>query len=50
MRSSDINERERNLLEKIKALKQENKTLKEILKENETTITEMIGKQKKETD
>ena len=50
LRSSDINERERNLLDKIKVLKQENKTLMGLLKESESMITEKIGKQKKETD
>ena len=50
LRASDINERERNLLEKIRLLKQENKGLVQLLKDNETVISDKIGRQKKETD
>jgi cell fate (sporulation/competence/biofilm development) regulator YlbF (YheA/YmcA/DUF963 family) len=50
LRASDINERERNLLDKVKALKQENKKLMSLLKESENMITDKISKQKKETE
>ena len=50
LRASDINERERTLLDKVKTLKQENKKLMLLLKESETMITDKIGKQKKETE
>ena len=44
LRSSDINERERNLMEKIKALKQDNKKLVNLLKDSDSMITDKIGK------
>lgn len=37
-------------MEKIRLLKQENKGLVQLLKDNETVISDKIGRQKKETD
>jgi hypothetical protein len=48
LRSSEINERERNLLEKIRVLKQENKKLIQLMKDSETQVGEKINKQKRE--
>jgi hypothetical protein len=50
LRSSDINERERNFIEKIKALKNENRTLVTLLKDNEGAISDKITRTKKETE
>jgi hypothetical protein len=50
LRSSDINERERNLLEKIKHYKKENHKLILLLKESESTVVERIQANKKETE
>ena len=44
LRSSEINERERNLLDKIKLLKSENKKLMQLLKESEVTVMERVSK------
>jgi hypothetical protein len=45
-----VNERERNLLEKIKHYKKENSQLILLLKESENMIADKIMKSKKETD
>lgn len=50
LRSSEINERERNLLDKVKFLKSENKKIMQLLKDSEVTVIERVSKQKKETD
>ena len=44
LRSSEINERERNLMEKVKLLKQENKKLMQLLKDSEINVIEKISK------
>ena len=44
LRSSDVNERERKLLDKIKHYKHENQQLIQLLKESETLITEKVKK------
>lgn len=50
LRSSDINEREKNLLEKIKQYKKENEKLISIMKVSEAAVIEKINSQKKETE
>lgn len=50
LRSSDINERERNLLEKIKHYKKENQKLISLIKESEATVGERILNSKRETE
>ena len=44
LRSSEINERERNLMEKVKLLKQENKKLMQLLKDSEINVIDKISK------
>lgn len=50
LRSSEVNERERNLLEKIKHYKKENHTLIALLKDSEANVSDRIQKSKKETE
>jgi hypothetical protein len=50
LRSSDINERERNLLEKVKFYKKENEKLISIMKASENAVAEKINSQKRETE
>ncbi|CDW71522.1 UNKNOWN [Stylonychia lemnae] len=50
LRSSEVNEREKNLLEKIKYYKKENSKLITLMRESENSIIERISKQKKETE
>ena len=50
LRASDLPERERSLLDKVRQLKQENKELVRLLKDNEGVIAEKIARQKRETD
>jgi hypothetical protein len=50
LRSSDVNERERNLLDKIKHYKKENHTLISLLKDSEANVSERIQKSKRETE
>ena len=44
LRSSEVNERERNLLEKIKYYKRENQKLITIMRESENSVNERITK------
>ena len=50
LRSSDINEREKSLLEKVKFYKRENHKLIHLLKESENNVNEKILASKKETE
>lgn len=50
MRSSDINEREKNLLEKVKLYKKENEKLINIMKISESAVAEKISSHKRETE
>ena len=50
LRSSDVNERERNLLEKIRFYKKENEKLIDLMKQSESAVAEKITRQKKETE
>jgi len=50
LRTSDINDRERTLLEKVKTLKSDNKKLMLLLKDSESMISDKISKQKRETE
>lgn len=50
LRSSDVNEREKNLLDKVKQYKKENQQLINLLKESELTVSERISASKKETE
>ena len=44
LRSSDVNEREKNLMEKIKYYKKENQKLITLMRESETSVVERINK------
>jgi hypothetical protein len=44
LRTSDINDRERTLLEKVKTLKSDNKKLMLLLKDSESMISDKISK------
>lgn len=50
LRSSEVNEREKNLLEKVKHYKKENQQLISLLKESESTVSERLNASKKETE
>ena len=44
LRSSDVNEREKNLMEKIKYYKKENQKLITLMRESEASVVERISK------
>ncbi len=50
LRSSEVNEREKNMLEKIKYYKKENQKLITLMRESENSVIDKISKQKKETE
>jgi hypothetical protein len=50
LRSSEVNEREKALLEKVKHYKKENQKLIKLLKDSEATVGERINASKKETE
>ena len=50
LRSSEVNEREKALIEKVKHYKKENQKLIKLLKDSEATVGERINASKKETE
>lgn len=50
LRSSEVNEREKALIEKVKHYKKENQKLIKLLKDSEATVAERINASKKETE